>query len=230
MVLFGVIVISPLWLQETMGYTAQLAGLAVSTMGIIPFLTVMIVAKIMGRVRLKFLIILSFFSYGMALFYYSTFTTAVSFEVIASSRLLLGVGIAMWLAPLTAITFARVPDHMLAMGQGMFHFFRILMGGVGTSIFVTLWDRRGTHHHSNLVDSINPYNPVSQESLSKLSEMNITGKQALAVIDKAAWKQAMMLSLNDLFWVGGWILMGLIVITLFFKKRKHLPIDQASST
>ena len=230
MVLFGVIVISPLWLQETMGYTAQLAGLAVSTMGIIPFLTVMIVAKIMGRVRLKFLIILSFFSYGMALFYYSTFTTAVSFEVIASSRLLLGVGIAMWLAPLTAITFARVPDHVLAMGQGMFHFFRILMGGVGTSIFVTLWDRRGTHHHSNLVDSINPYNPVSQESLSKLAEMNITGKQALAVIDKAAWKQAMMLSLNDLFWVGGWILMGLIVITLFFKKRKHLPIDQASST
>ena len=226
MVLFGVIVITPLWLQEMMGYTAQLAGLAVSTMGILPFLAVILISKLMDRVRLKYLVILSFVSYGVILMYYSTFTTAVSFEVIASSRLLLGIGICTWLAPLTAITFARVPHEKLAMGQGMFHFFRILMGGVGTSIFVTMWERRGNHHHSNIVDTINPYNPMSKNLFADLKQQGIIGKKALTIVDNIAWDQAMMLSLNDIFYVGGWTFVGLVFLTFFFKKRKTLPCDQ----
>ncbi|QVL54970.1 MAG: DHA2 family efflux MFS transporter permease subunit [Simkaniaceae bacterium] len=226
MVLFGVIVITPLWLQEMMGYTAQVAGLAVSTMGVLPFFTVVLVAKLMDKVRLKYLVALSFFSYGVVLFYYSTFTTAVSFEVIALSRLLLGIGICTWLAPITAITFARVPTEKLAMGQGMFHFFRILMGGVGTSIFVTVWERRGTHHHSNIIDSINQYNPISRELFADLKQYGIVGKKALTVVDTMAWKQAMMLSLNDIFWLGGWVFMVLLILPFFFEKRKHLSADQ----
>ncbi len=60
MLLFGAIVLTPLWLQETMGYTAFLAGLAVSTMGVVPFFTVLIVAKLMNHIRLRYLIIASF--------------------------------------------------------------------------------------------------------------------------------------------------------------------------
>lgn len=225
MVLFGVIVVSPLWLQESMGYTAQVAGLAVSTMGILPFFTVILVAKIMDRFRLRNLVILSFMCYGATLFYFSTFTTAVSFEVIATSRLYLGLGICCWLAPLTAITFARVPIEKLAMGQGVFHFWRILMGGVGTSIFVTLWERRGTYHHSNLVDSINPFNPTSKSLFADLKGLNITDEKALTVIDSIAWKQAMMLSLNDIFWLGGWTFIFLIVLAFFFKRRPQVPLS-----
>ncbi|MCB1107048.1 MAG: DHA2 family efflux MFS transporter permease subunit [Chlamydiia bacterium] len=227
MILFGVIVITPLWLQEQMGYTAQVAGLAVSTMGLLPFFTVILVAKLMDKVSLKWLVALSFISYGAVLFYYSTFTTAVSYEVIALSRLFLGIGICIWIAPLTAITFANVSHEKLNMGTGIFHFFRILMGGIGASIFVTFWERRGTFHHSNLVDSINPYNPSSKELFSDLSRYKIVGKKALTIVDNLAWNQAMLLSLNDLFWVGGWIFIGLIALTFLFKKRKRIKESSA---
>lgn len=220
MLLFGTIVISPLWLQEMMGYTAYLAGLAVSTMGIIPFCTVLLVAKLMDRVRLKYLIMLSFLLYGLSLLYFSTFTTDVTFEKVALSRLYFGIGICTWLAPLTAITFARVPQEKLATGQGIFHFFRILMGGVGTSIFITTWERRATHHHSNLVDSINPFNPTSKELFSDLNRFDIAGKKALQMVDTMAWQQAYMLSTNDIFWVGGWTFFFFILLSILFKKRK----------
>ncbi|QVL56795.1 MAG: DHA2 family efflux MFS transporter permease subunit [Simkaniaceae bacterium] len=221
MLLFGTIVISPLWLQEMMGYTAYLAGLAVSTMGIIPFFTVLIVAKLMDRMRLKYLIMFSFFLYGLSLLYFTTFNTHVTFSEVALSRLYFGIGICTWLAPLTAITFARVPHEKLATGQGIFHFFRILMGGVGTSIFVTTWQRRATHHHSNLVDSINPFSPVSKELFSDLNSYDIVGKQALQVVDTMAWKQAYMLSTNDIFWVGGWTFFIFILLTTLFKMRRQ---------
>lgn len=220
MLLFGVIVITPLWLQESMGYTAQLAGLAVSTMGILPFLTIVLIAKIMDKVRLKYLVILAYISYGSVLLYFSTFTTAVSFKVIAWSRVLLGIGICTWLPALTALSFSQVTKEKLNMGTGMFHFFRILMGGVGTSIFVTIWERRGNHHHSNLVDSVNPFNPISKDYFANLKQLGFTGKKALAITDAEAWKQAMLLALNDIFWVGGWTFAILIVITFFFKNRE----------
>lgn len=221
MILFGVIVISPLWLQEMMGYTALWAGLAVSTMGILPFCTVIFVAKLMDRYRLKYLVLFAFFAYGFALFFFSTFTTAVSFKEIALSRLLLGLGICTWLAPLTAITFAHFTPEKLATGQGIFHFFRILMGGVGTSIFVTFWERRATFHHSNITQAVNPYNPASKSFFEKLSELQIYGQKALTVVDNIAWKQAYMLSTNDIFWAGGWAFVVFFVFTLFLRRKKQ---------
>ncbi len=222
MLLFGSIVISPLWLQEMMGYTAYLAGLAVSTMGIVPFFTVLLVAKLMDHVRLKYLIMISFLIYGLALLYIATFTTQVSFTKVALSRLYFGIGICTWLAPLTAISFSRVSLEKLAMGQGMFHFFRILMGGVGTSIFVTVWERRATRHHSNLVDTINPFNPNSKELFADLKGYNITGEKALQVVDNIAWQQAYMLSTNDIFWVAGWTFFIFMFLSLLFKKRQKV--------
>ncbi len=228
MLLFGAIVLTPLWLQETMGYTAFLAGLSVSTMGVVPFFTVLIVAKLMNHIRLRYLIIASFLVFSLTLLYFSTFTTQVTIQEVAFSRLFLGLGICIWFAPLTAITFARFPHNQLATGQGIFHFFRILMGGVGTSIFVTIWDRRATHHHSNLVDSINPFNPISKELFGDLNQLNIRGQKALQVVDSMAWKQAYMLSLNDIFWIAGWSFSFFIILTLFFKARQKQQIPQTA--
>lgn len=226
MILFGVIVISPLWLQEMMGYTATWAGLGVSSMGVAPFLTVLIVAKLMDRYRLKYLVLFTFLSFGFALFLFTTFNTNVTFHEVLISRFIFGIGLGTWMAPLTAITFSYFPHNKLAAGQGVFHFIRILMGGIGTSCFVTMWERRATYHHSNLVDSINPYNPVSKSFFYDLSQLQITGEKAFRVIDDIVWKQAYMLSTNDIFWTGAWAFVILFIFTLFLKKKKQkIPVS-----
>ena len=219
MTLFGSIVITPLWLQTTMGYTALLAGLATSTIGIAPFFTVLLVAKLMDKLRLSYLVIFSFAAFGASFFYLCQFDTSVSFEVIAMSRLYLGIGVCSFLAPLTALSFAHFQSENLAMGQGIFHFFRILMGGIGTSLYVTLWERRAALHHSHLVESINPFNPMSNQFFAKLKENNLVGKPALQIVDTEAWKQAFMLSLNDIFYLVGWVFVLLIISAFFFKRR-----------
>ncbi|MCB1115714.1 MAG: DHA2 family efflux MFS transporter permease subunit [Chlamydiia bacterium] len=221
MLIFGSLVIAPLWLEEMMGYTASLSGLAVSTMGIVPFCTVLFVAKLMSRFPLKYLAATSFLIFGLSLLYASTFTTAVTFTDVALSRLYFGIGIGVWLAPLTAISFAHIGKDHLAMASGMFHFFRIMMGGVGTSIFVTFWARRATHHHSHLVDTINPFNPNSKALFSDLKGYGLIGKRALEKVDSIAWNQAYMLSTNDLFWMAGWTFVIFMFASLFFKNYQE---------
>ncbi|MBI3211716.1 MAG: MFS transporter [Simkania negevensis] len=220
MLFFGTLVVTPLWLQDYMGYTSLVAGLAVSTMGIPPFCTVLLVGMLMQRCRLRNLVIVSFLFFATAFFYFTRFDTDVSSEKIALSRLLLGCGLVTYIAPLMGITFAHFPNEKLASGQGIFHFLRILFGGIGASLFITFWDRRATHHHSNLVDSINHFDSASNKLFSSLAQYQIKGQPVLELVDNLAWKQAYMLSLNDLFWVSGWAFIILLFSCFLFKKRK----------
>lgn len=226
MTLFGTIVLSPLWLQTNMGYTALLAGFAVSTVGIIPFFAVILVAKLMDKIKLRFLVAFCLFLFASSFFYFTCFDTSISFKKVAISRFYLGFAVSCYLAPLTALSFAYFPTHKLTMGTGIFHFFRILMGGVGTSFFVTMWERRAVHHHSNLVDNITFFNPLSKHAFSKLESVDFMKKQTFLFIDEEAWRQAFMLSLNDVFLVAAWLFLCMTCSAFFFKKRKITSISQ----
>lgn len=225
MVLFGAIVITPLWLQDYMGYTATWAGLAIAPMGIIPFFALYPVAKLMSRMSLKPLIALSFASYGLSLFYFTTFTTDVSFAEIAISRLYLGIGICFYLPPLMAISMAHLPNEKLSSATGIYHFFRIFAGGAGTSLFVTLWEQRTIFHHSNLTAFISPYIDNAKIMLQSLVNKGFTERQSLAELDVITNVQSSMLATNDVFWASGWIFALLLVFVFFFKKRDRLPSE-----
>lgn len=220
MALFGAIVLSPLMLQMNMGYTSTWAGCAVASMGIPSFISVIIVAKLMDKVSLRILVAFSFTVFAISFFFFTRLDTNSSFGLIFLSRFVMGIGIITYLAPLTVLSFAHFPHHQLAMGQGIFHFFRIFMGGVGASVAVTVWERRGVFHHSNLVDSISPFQPQSKQMFATLAEHGIVGKQAVQVADNEVWHQAVMLGANDVFWGSMWILIFLVLGTFFFKKRK----------
>lgn len=227
MFIFGAIVITPLWLQTYMGYTALWAGLAVSPMGIFPLITAPLVAKLMDRYSNRNLLALSFLIFGVSFYLFTNFTTAISFEDIALSRLFFGLGLCTWLSPLMALTFAYIPREKLPTATGIFHFFRIFMGGVGTSLSVTLWERRGTHHHSNLADSINPLNPNSQNLYSLLESLHIKGQAAVDTVNNLIDVQAFMLSTNDLFYLSLCTFVFFFFASFVFKKRLK---NQSSKT
>lgn len=219
MLLFGIIVITPLWLQTQMGYTALWSGLAVSTMGILPLFAAPLVTKLMDRMSLRVLIAISFLSFGLSALYFSTFDTNVSFQKIAVSRLFFGIGICMWLAPLTGLAFARFPADKLASGQGIFHFFRIFCGGMGTSLFVTTWNRRATLHQTRLGSAVTNFSENTTQALQTLSGARIHGEQSTEILNELNVHQAYILSTNEIFWLCGWLFLGFIVLTLLFKKR-----------
>ncbi|MCY3974183.1 MAG: DHA2 family efflux MFS transporter permease subunit [Simkaniaceae bacterium] len=217
MTLFGAIVVTPLWLQTRMGYTSFRAGLVVSTMGVAPFCTLFFAVYLMQRIRLRVLVAVALLILGTSFLYFTTFTTDVSLRVVALSRLYMGFGLSLYMAPLVAISFSYLPADKLAMGQGMFHFFRVLMGGIGTSIFITLWERRAVHHHHYLVEHLNRFNPTASGLLDT--------PEGRAMTDETVWKQAYMLSTNDIFWSGSIIFFVLAVAVIFlFKKNRKVGL------
>ncbi|MCH9613573.1 MAG: Fatty acid resistance protein FarB [Chlamydiia bacterium] len=230
MIIMGAIVMTPLWLQESMGYVAYWAGLAVAPMGYVPLLLMPLVPLLMNKTSLRNLIAVSFFFFAVGVLSFTTYTTAVSFGYISMTRLLFGTGILFWLGPLTAIAVSRIPDEKLHTATGIFHFWRILFGGIGASIFTTGLQRRTIFHHHNIIETVNDYRHKIPSFMQYLGEQGLDHEQSLAVMNDMVDKQAAVLAQCDVYWIAGWTLMAAVPLTFFFKKRPKTapPIEVAA--
>src|SRR5579872_606253 len=77
-VVYGGVVITPLWLQVYMGYTATWAGLAVAPMGFCAILFGAFTGKIMSKVAAQYLLMVSFACFAGSYFFAAFFDTDVT--------------------------------------------------------------------------------------------------------------------------------------------------------
>lgn len=211
---FGTIVLIPLWLQEYMGYTAEWAGFAVAPLGIGPILFSLITPKIMQKLGNVRTLLISFFIFGIGSLCNVFFTTDVDIFHIALVRFIFGFGFVFYMNPLISMSIQHIREDSLPAATGIFHFVRSMVGGIGTSLFTTLWARRTIFHHERVGSSLTPFNPMTPQATDKSSLMQLNNSLDL---------QASMLALNDAFYIMTWLFAGLIVLLLgwyFFRSRK----------
>lgn len=217
---FGSVVIVPLWLQTNMGYTSTWAGVAVSPIGIIPLIFSLWIGKLIvrfGSLPLLFVCFLLFFASCM---YTAFFDTDISLFIIGLSRLFFGCGIYFLITPLFSMSTQDIAEEKLPSSTGVFHFVRALSGGIGTSIFTTLWIRRTAYHHQIIGENLTAYSPMTTQYLDQLSDLGLKEQQGLAMLNNALDNQSAVLALNDCFWVMAWIFLALILfLPLGFKRR-----------
>jgi DHA2 family multidrug resistance protein len=217
LIYFGNVVIFPLWLQTQMNYTPTWAGLAAAPVGLFPVIFTPFIGALINKIDLRLLTSMGFIAFALSSFWSSEFNTGVSYMQLIAPRLLQGVGIAFFFTPLISIVISGIPGHRIASALGLANFFRILGGSFGTSISVTMWDNREAIHHSQLVESITHYNPVSVQAIQNLNDIGFDTTSSYAMLTRTITNQAFMLSTNDLFWLAGCIFMGLLTIIWFTK-------------
>ena len=212
---FGNVVVFPLWLQTQMDYTATWAGLAAAPIGLLSIVFSPLVGRNLHKVDLRQLTTIAFLVFAGVSFWASHFNTDVDYFHLILPRLVQGIGIAFFFVPLTAITLSGIPDRQLASASGLSNFMRILAGSFGTSLSITLWERRTALHQSQLTDHITAYNPIANQALQQLHALGLSDHGALAVITRIIVQQAVMLATNDIFWLSGWIFLVLLVLVWF---------------
>lgn len=217
---FGTVVLIPLWLQKYMNYTAIWAGVAVAPIGILPFLLSTFMSKIVNKIGLFIPLGMCMLFFALSSFVTAYMTTDIDIWHIMFSRLLLGLGLLFLIVPLFSYSIQDIATEKLPSATGMFHFVRAIAGGIGTSIFTTLWIRRSAFHHANLVAQIQ-YNRSPVVNLyDQLDGLQIAGKKAQTLVNDLANQQASLLAINDCFFLMGWIFIGLIAILFLGKKKK----------
>jgi len=215
---FGNVVLLPLWLQTQMGYTATWSGLAVAPYGVLAFLLSPLVGRNLGRVDPRLFATSAFLIFAAASFWRSGFTSDADFWTLALPQWLQGAGIAMYFAPLIAISLGGLSPERMAFGSGLVNFFRITAGSFGASLVTTFWQRREAVHHTQLVETLTAFTPQASQAMTQLEKAGMTDGQALSRIHGVLTQQSTLLATDDIFWISGW-LFALLVVSVWLAQK-----------
>ncbi len=217
---FAAVVIFPLWLIETLGYTAFKAGLAISPLGLGSLCGALIVGRLMKYLQAAIFIALGFFAMAIACFYAANFVPAISFFHVAASRVIFGFGLSFWMVPIISISSSTLEDHELASGLGLFHFLRSLSGGIGTSIYGALYTRRGYHQQENIAYNFNGYKQVCINYYQDILELIPNSDSANQYLGNVVDSQAATFAFCEVNNLMGYICLMMMFLAIFAIQKK----------
>ncbi len=227
---FGNLVILPLWLQTQMGYTATTAGLILAPVGFLAILITPIVGKNLAKWDPRWVATTGFSTFALVFLMRSHFNTGIDVKGLLIPTIIQGIPMALFFVPLTSILLSGLPPERIPSATGLANFCRILLGGFGSSIATTLWDRRSAFHHAQLTEAVNAYNPIFTQSMQKAQTLGMNADQAHGFIEHNIAIQAGMLGVNDIFHASSILFIVLIgFIWLAKPEKSSVPIDAGAA-
>ena len=214
---FGINVVYPLWLQTTLGYTAEWAGLATAPVGLLAVVLSPLVGKNLHRMDLRMAVSFAFIVFAWTSFWFAGFSTDSTFWQLVEPRIVQGIAIAFFFIPLNQIIIAGLRPDQIASASGLANFFRTLASSVSTAVTVTLWQHRSEYHHAVLAEQVSLGNPGAVAYIDKVHALGLHGPPAFGLIDLIVSKEAYTLAVNDVFWLFGWLF--LVIIPLVWLAR-----------
>ncbi|MGE0531681.1 MAG: DHA2 family efflux MFS transporter permease subunit [Hyphomonadaceae bacterium] len=152
--LFAILIILPLWLQSSMGYTATWAGYATGFLGLLSLAA----APLVGWATQKFdpRAVVSAGLVGLALtaMWRLSFTPDLTFLQLAAPNILTGLFLVMFLVPVAGLCMASVNPNEQANAAGASNFMRTLAGAFAVSLVQTGWFNSMRVNQTELVNAM----------------------------------------------------------------------------
>ncbi|MGA8025582.1 MAG: DHA2 family efflux MFS transporter permease subunit [Bryobacteraceae bacterium] len=218
MVLFGSTVLIPEFLQSSLGYTAERAGMALSPGGFVLMLMMPVAGRLTGtKIDPRLLIGIGFLGTAMSLHMMAVIYLGIDFRTIVMLRMLQVIFMPFIFIPISTLNYIGVPREKNNQVSGLSNFARNLGGSIGTSLLTTFLARQNqTHqrafaaHTSNGDYNFQQFlNGLKAVFLSQGYDSVTAAKKATAMAYQTVQQQASALSFENSFWI-----MSLIVACL----------------
>ena len=187
--MFGSLVLTPLWLQSYMGYTATWSGYSTAMMGVLAVFMAPVAAQLAAKFDPRRLVFLGVMWLGAMAFVRGHSTSDMDFWQISLPLLFMGIGMPFFFVPLMGLALASVEPHETAGASGLLNFARTLTGAMAASVVTTAWENGATASRAQMVGELHP------EALP-------AGVGA-PMLDQLVQSQAVVLSTNQIFLVVG---------------------------
>jgi DHA2 family multidrug resistance protein len=228
-VLYGGLILLPLFMQTLLGWTAATAGLWTSPRGIGTALCMPLVGYLLGRGwDGRRMLAFGFGIAGLSFFGFAHMTLQSGTWDIFWIQILQGAAMGLLFVPLTTLTMASIPTQETGYATSLYSVSRNIGSSMGIS-FVTTWiTRRSQFHQSILASHITATNQMSRQAMDQITGFlqqsgtdHITARhRAGALIYRTMQQQAALLSYVDVFRIMGALFL-LVIPLVFLMKRPH---------
>ncbi|MBI3804108.1 MAG: DHA2 family efflux MFS transporter permease subunit [Nitrospirae bacterium] len=227
-VLYGSLVLLPLFLQTLLGYPALQAGIAMAPRGVGSFIAMPIIGIIMSRFDPRKLLGVGLLSASGTLFWLSRLNLNAGYWDIFWPQFIQGIAFGLLFVPLTTITMDPIAREQMGNATSIFNLMRNIGGSVGISLATTILARREQLYINLLGGHVNPYNLQSQMTVQGLQGRLAMGgsdpltaeRQAYGILFGMVQRQAAMLSFNELFQLMGIIFLAVVPFLLLMRRPK----------
>ena len=169
--LFSSLVLMPQFLQTLLGYTSELAGLALSAGGVVLLIEMPIMGQLTTKFQARYLIAFGWLALSIAMFYSTKrIDLQISFSAAVWLRITQVIGLGFLFVPITLAAYVGIAPEKNNAVAGIINFMRNMGSSVGTSLVTTLIARRSQFHQARLVENARPDNPNFQNSADGLTQ------------------------------------------------------------
>ncbi|AYJ86376.1 DHA2 family efflux MFS transporter permease subunit [Sphingomonas paeninsulae] len=195
---FATVVLTPLWLQQVVGYTATDSGYTVAWGGLFAVLLSPLAARMIGKIDLRYMVSAGILYLGATSALRAGWTSGADYWTLSLPQLLQGAGMPFFFIGLTALTLGSVKPSETVSAAGLMSFMRTLSGAVGTALATTAWDNASRVSRSEAVASLN--DPAA--TVSAMQQSGLTYEQARASLDHLVDIQASTLGMLNVFLIA----------------------------
>jgi DHA2 family multidrug resistance protein len=152
--IFSSLVLMPQFLQTILGYTAELAGLALSAGGFVLLFEMPILGQLTTKIQARRLIAVGWLAVSVAMFYSTKrLDLLISFSAATWLRIEQVIGFGFLFVSITLVAYIGIPAEKNNAVSGIVNFMRNMGSSVGTSLVTTLIARRSQFHQLRLVQN-----------------------------------------------------------------------------
>lgn len=192
---FASIVMTPLWLQQIVGYTATDAGYATAFAGVFAVVMSPIAARFIGKVDLRAIACFGVVWLGGVSYLRTGWTVDAGFWTFAMPQLIQGFGMPFFFIGMTTLAMSGIATRDLTSAAGIMAFLRTLSGAIGTALATTAWDVTSRVSRSDMVPRLND----AAGAMDRLQAAGMSQEQARGALDRIVEVQASTIGASHVY-------------------------------
>jgi len=232
---FGSFILLPLFLQQSLGYSATQAGLTVMPRTLTMVFTMPILGNLYNRLGVYIMLPIGIILSGVSCFMMAGFTLASGPAQLLLPQFIQGLGSSFVWVSLTTTSLSTIPRAQMQSATGMNSLLRQLGSSLGTALVITVADHKTTTSSANLVRYASTSNPNFMRWWNMYQHMFITRGsdpttahwQALGWLRTLIQQQSTVVGYDYAFAVIGWI--SLLCLPLVLLMRRGTAADRAAA-
>jgi DHA2 family multidrug resistance protein len=227
-VLYGSIVILPIWLQTLMGYPATQAGLTMAPRGLGSMLAMPLVGIFLPRFDPRKILAVGLLMGAWSTWHFAGMNLNVGYWDLFWPQFVQGAGLGLIFVPLTTISMARVPRESMGNATSLFNLMRNVGGAVGIAVIAMLNTRFQQKYVNILGSHVTQGDPATGQWFGALRSMYMRTGSGAGLADQRAYgamfglvqQQAAMRAFVDIFMLVTVMFVLMLPLILLMRKRQ----------
>lgn len=229
--MFGSTFLIPLYLQDSLGYSAFQSGLMFLPAGLIQAFASPLSSRLIEKIDGRAIIIVGLLLLSYSFVINSSFSVFTSHDDILHSLLLRSFALGILYPPLMAISVRDISFKDMPQASGLTNIIRQVGGSIGVAFFTYNMSIRRNYHSQVYSESLNYLGEEYNQSVDRLTQFyqSASGDNAIAAvqqsksyIDNFISNQAYVSAINDQFIVGAIFTMLAVLPVLFISRNRGL--------